>query len=130
MTAPELHAYYQQLTGQKLTASYARMETWTQFVARGLTKDDLNLVYRWTKRQADRGEGGFSPLSLQFGRMVADLDRFEDRLQIARSTKLARPATPKPAPSAPPSVPTERPADRETTLAAFQEFMRPKPVTP
>lgn len=84
MTAPELHAHFCRVLSQKLTLSCIRMQTWAEFVSRGYTEEDLDLVIRWTKAQIARGENGFSPLSLQFRVMVQDLDRFEERLALAR----------------------------------------------
>jgi hypothetical protein len=94
MTAPELHKLFCEVTGQKLTLSYERQMMWSQYVQRGLTEEDLRLVVRWTRAQIARaeseGKGGFSRLSMQFRAMVEDLDKFEDRLNVARQSRHAR----------------------------------------
>ena len=107
-----LHALFEELTAQALTLSYQRMQTWSQFLARGLSADDLRLVVRWLHAQIARGAGGFTRQSLQFGTLLADLDRFEDRLNIARATRpgCRRP----PAPAAAPKIS----ADEEARLRA------------
>ncbi len=114
ITARDLHAHFCERTGQRLTLSYQREMTWAQFVQRGLTREDLDLVIRWTQLQIQRGEGGFSPLSLQLHNMLGDLDRFEDRLGVASKSKLAkalaRPASPN---SRPPTLDTPEPVSIE-----------------
>jgi hypothetical protein len=91
-TTPQLlHAEFQRLTGQRLTLSYLRESTWSEFCDRGLTVEDLTLVITWTRAQIRAGKSGFSPLSMQWRAMVADLDRFEDRLNIARASQRQRP---------------------------------------
>lgn len=126
MTAPELHAHFCALTEQKLTLSYERQMTWSQYVARGLTGEDLALVVRWTKAHVTRGEGGFSQLSLQMRAMVTDLDRFEERLNLARA-KYARRRAPevKPAPigNAKQDV-CQNTEERAAILRGFEDFGR------
>ena len=85
-----LHAAFQRLTAQKVTLSYQRKLAWSQFIAREFTELDLELLIKWLKVQIARGEGGFSPLSLQFGALLGDVDKFEDRLNVARQSKLGR----------------------------------------
>jgi len=85
-----LHALFEALTRQTLTLSYQRMQTWSEFLARVISAEDLRLVVRWLQAQITRGAGGFSRQSLQFGTLLADLDRFEDRLNIARAVRPGR----------------------------------------
>jgi hypothetical protein len=85
-----LNAAFCRFTGNRCTLSYARKLSWTQFIERGFTEADLELVIRWLKAQIARGEGGFSPLSLQFGALLGDVDKFEDRLNVARQSRHSR----------------------------------------
>jgi hypothetical protein len=99
--AKSLHEAYCRLTENKTGLSYQREMRWTQFIQRGFTEDDLALVVRWLQTQIARGEGGFSKQSLQFGTLMQDLDRFEDKLCTARTCKLpgvAKQAPPRPPP--------------------------------
>lgn len=95
MSIPEqLHATFTALSGQKITLSAMRMEVLAEMASRGFTPADVELVWRWVKLQISRNEGGFSTASLQFGtligRTIADVDRFEDKLELAKQSKLGK----------------------------------------
>jgi hypothetical protein len=86
--AKSLNEAYCALTGNSATLSYQRQQSWCEFIRRGFTEADLALVVRWLKVKIARNEGGFSAQSMQFGALLQDLDRFEDKLSTARASKL------------------------------------------
>src|SRR5581483_5622418 len=80
-----IHKKFCELTGvEKLTLSALRMQIWSDFISRGFTEADLELVVMWIKRQIPRGSG-FSNLSLQFSTFFKNgVDTFEERLALAK----------------------------------------------
>lgn len=95
MSAPELLlGKFVELSGQRITLSAMRMEVLAEMARRGFIAADVELVYRWVKQQIGRNEGGYNVASLQFGAMlgrsIADVDKFEDKLEVAKQSRLGR----------------------------------------
>lgn len=88
-----LHAHWESLTGNKCTLSYARIFAWHELIQRGYNASDVALVVRWVRRQMAKQGTGYSPASLQFSRLIADTDLFEDRLNLARHSWQRAPLT-------------------------------------
>lgn len=79
-----LHAHFESLTGNRCTLSYMRIAAWDELIQRGYTAADVAMVIRWIRAQFAKQGSGYSPASLQFSRLIADADIFEDRLNLAR----------------------------------------------
>lgn len=85
MTQPEiaaLHAAYQRLTGLSVTLSTFRVYCWEHWVSRGWTQADLELVIRLIK---DKMSKPVQLSCLRFGRLISDVERFEEDLSEARA---------------------------------------------
>lgn len=88
-----LHAHWESLTGNKCTLSYMRITAWNEIIKRGYSAADVATVIKWIRSQFSKPGSGYSPASLQFSRLIADADLFEDRLNLAReSWRRAAPA--------------------------------------
>lgn len=115
MTGPEaaarqtepgrLFEAFERLSGQSLRFTYLRQWATSQLHGRGVTAADIELVYRFTQAMQKRGKCGFNELSLTFGAMCQEPDKFEDRLAVARAWR--RPAA---APAPKSLVPDPKPA--------------------
>jgi len=127
MPIPEqLLARFVELSGQKITLSAMRMEVLAEMATRQFTPDDVALVWHWVKHQIRRNEGGYNTASLQFGtllgRNIADVDRFEDKLQLARQSRFARSSVAsRPLEGAAPSAPKLDPEEEERIIRQAKE---------
>ncbi len=123
-----IHKKFCELTGvEKLTLSALRMQIWSDFISRGFTEADLELVVMWIKRQIPRGSG-FSNLSLQFSTFFKNgVDTFEERLALAKLKRRpicepVKPSAPAPQPSPGDDALRER---GRVLLGKFKKELRP-----
>ena len=89
----ELHTAYCQATGFDLPLRFDRQRTWFDYEKAGFTKEDLQLVIKWIRRQFGRNNG-YSPTSLRFSTLL-QLDYFEEKLMLARQELQGRPRKPR-----------------------------------
>jgi hypothetical protein len=86
-TIAKLHAAYERFTGHKLKLDgvYLREWAWTEWIKRGFTEPDLELVVRYLQFQIRKDLR--RPESLLFRNLIQEVDRFEEDLNMARDWK-------------------------------------------
>jgi len=92
MTAEEAIQAWGELTGEKwrLVPYSVGMEA-TDFAKAGFTREEMELVFRYTQRMIAREEGGFNAQSITWRVMAADQwQKFQERLAAASKTKLGK----------------------------------------
>jgi len=116
-----LHHLYAQLTGQMLPLRYHRERLWWDLLHAGYTPQDVRRVIRYLQREIRAGRRNVGALKLS---NLAQLDRFEEDLQISRVrlTPPAPPPRPRPAPRPPPSDPAEREHRQRQTLDCLRQL--------
>ena len=82
--AKRLHAAYCSAARMDLRLTPERERYWKLFVDAGFTQDDLTLVCKYLNREIANGSRNLG--ALKFSNMVADLERFEEDLALARPT--------------------------------------------
>lgn len=83
-----LHLSYQASTGEdKLTLSPDRKKSWSSFIARGFTDEDMKRVIHFIRKGMNDG-GKYDERSLRFGCLIGELDKFEERLVMAKKAPL------------------------------------------
>ena len=85
----DLLAEYERCTNRTVTLDYLRLAALAQLSIRDVTVDDIFTVIRYVKKRIRCGDnkrkiGTFTPASLEFGNLLGDYAKFEDRLQTAR----------------------------------------------
>lgn len=80
---------YEKATKRTVKLDYIKCHALAQLFLRGWTGDDIANVVWYVKREIRAGENkgrtdGFKPASLEFGNLLGDTGRFEDRVLTAR----------------------------------------------
>ena len=87
-----LHAAWERLTGQRLVLDCMRERCWFDWLERGLTDQDLELLVR--SAQARIRAGKLSPSSLKFRYMLGNTDQAEeDVAELKARKRQTRPET-------------------------------------
>lgn len=91
----ELLAEYERCTRRTVTLDYQRLIALAQLANRDVTREDIFTIVAYIRRRIRLGDnkrkvGTFTPASLEFGNLLGDAARFEDRLQTAREEALAK----------------------------------------
>lgn len=81
---------YERCTKRVVTVDYIRLTALAQLAHREVTRYDVFLVVRYVRKRIRLGDnkhkvGTFTPASLEFGNLLGDCAKFEDRLQTARA---------------------------------------------
>ena len=88
-----LHGLYCRLSGQQIRLDMAREGIWFEFIRRGFTGEDLQLVLRALRAAIARGDR--NPGALKFSNLVGQPDYFEEDLALIRAHARPKPATEK-----------------------------------
>jgi len=88
-----LHMLYCAITHYAVQWNFSREYAWGCWLVRGWTEDDLRATLVHLLRLVKRGDK--SQTCLQFSRLIADLDQFEEYLVEARAVGRTRQATPR-----------------------------------
>lgn len=91
----ELLDEYERCTKRTVTLDYCRLSALATLAHRDVTRDDMFTVIRYVRRRIRLGDnkhkvGTFTPASLEFGNLIGDAAKFEDRLQTARQEIAAK----------------------------------------
>lgn len=102
MTPQEVIDTWGELTGEVWRlVPYAVGQAAEEFARAGFTREDMDIVVRYTRRQIARGESGYNPQSLLWRVVSADRwQKFQERLSMAQEA-LRRYAASKPKPLEP-----------------------------
>lgn len=115
----ELHAWYEQATGQKLRLAFDRERLWYEFLKGGFTLADLKRVVTYLQKEIRESRRNVGSLKIS---NLLQLDKFEEDLNISR-VQLYRPTATEKALANPT---TPKPVDPEKEAAAVEEFKRKK----
>jgi hypothetical protein len=115
----QAHAFYCQLTGQRVSLRFDRERLWFELFRAGFTEADVQTVIRYLQREIRQGRRNVGALKLS---NLLEPDRFEEDLNISR-VALRPPSPAKPTlPAPPPPDPQEREAARQRGLAMLARF--------
>jgi len=115
----QAHAFYCQLTGQRVSLRFDRERLWFELFRAGFTQADLQTVVRYLQREIRHGRRNVGALKLS---NLLQLDRFEEDLNISR-VALSPPKPANTSRSTPPPVTLEeREAARQRGLEMLARF--------
>lgn len=91
----ELLTEYERCTKRIVTLDYQRLAALAALANRDVTRDDIFTIVGYVRRRMRKGDnkkkvGTFTPASLEFGNLLGDAARFEDRLQTAREELISK----------------------------------------
>jgi hypothetical protein len=92
-----VHDFWCVATGQQLRLGICdafRERAWFDFIQAGFTEHDVLAVVTHLRREI--GNGTRNPGALKFSNMIAQLDRFEEDLEVAKATARNRKTAPTP----------------------------------
>ncbi|HSI11753.1 MAG TPA: hypothetical protein VK961_06895 [Chthoniobacter sp.] len=92
MNPAEVIAAWGELTGEKWRlVPYTVGVQASEFAGAGFTREEMELVVRYTQRMIAHEEGGFNAQSITWRVMAADQwQKFQERLALASKTRLGR----------------------------------------
>lgn len=79
----KLHAAYCTLTGFRISLDMMREGVWFEWLRKGFTQEDLQLVVRHLRKGINDGQRNAG--ALKFSNLIGQVDHFEEDLAMARA---------------------------------------------
>ncbi len=85
LKARDLHESFLASTGETVPFNGIRVRMWGDFIRAGFTEEDMKRVLHYVRRN-QKPDGPYRPESVLFRNLIGDVDKFREKLQLAKGT--------------------------------------------